>query len=290
MNTREIAQINKNAGGSTLTRRGGESAHTQIGDDMRGRLYVQVKSFDQLKISHIEALAAWWRGSGLSVRTCQNNMAHLRAALREVGREKFSLDARISNEALKIDKGSRAGTHRAPARADALRRIQGMKDGHREAAMLQLELGLRPREAIQAYESLTTWARELKNGQITVSKGTKGGKTRRVDLPDPEALTRAQEAVRRALEASARGKKPLIDSISLEGAARAYQREMASVGFSGEQASHALRCTFAQEQYLRHQLRTGDRSESLRRLSLDLGHGDGRGVYCVQVYLRNAAE
>lgn len=290
MNTREIAQINKNAGGSTLTRRGRESALTKIADDLRGRLNVQVKSFDQLKISHIEALAAWWRGSGLSVRTCQNNMAHLRAALREVGREKFSADPRISNAALGIDKGSRAGTHRAPARDDAIRRIESMKDGHREAARLQLELGLRAREAIQSYQSLATWSKELRSGQITVSKGTKGGKARRVDLSDPEALARAQEAIRRALEASAGGKKPLIDSISLEGAARAYQREMASVGFSGEQASHALRCTFAQEQYLRHQVQTGDRSEALRRLSLDLGHGDGRGIYCAQVYLRNAAE
>ena len=61
MNTREIAQINKNAGGSTLTRRGRESALTKIADDLRGRLNVQVKSFDQLKISHIEALAAHWR-------------------------------------------------------------------------------------------------------------------------------------------------------------------------------------------------------------------------------------
>lgn len=60
MNRREIAQINKNAGGSTLTRRGRESALMKIADDLRGRLNVQVKSFDQLKISHIEA----WRPTG----------------------------------------------------------------------------------------------------------------------------------------------------------------------------------------------------------------------------------
>lgn len=287
MNRREIAQINKNAGGSTLTRRGRESALMKIADDLRGRLNVQVKSFDQLKISHIEALAAHWRGSGMSVRTCQNNMAHLRAALREVGREKFVADRRISNEALGIDKGSRAGTHRAPARDDAIRRIESMKDGHREAARLQLELGLRAREAIQSYQSLPSWGRELeKTGRITVTAGTKGGRGRSVDLSNPEALGRAKEAIRRALTASGGGRKPLVASSSLEGAARSYQREMASVGFSGEQASHALRCAFAQDQYQRHLQQTGDRKEALRRLSLDLGHGDGRGVYCAQVYLK----
>lgn len=287
MNRREIAQINKNAGGSTLTRRGRESALMKIADDLRGRLNVQVKSFDQLKISHVEALAASWRGSGLSVRTCQNNMAHLRTALREVGREKFSADPRISNEALRIDKGSRAGTHRAPARDDAIRRIESMKDGHREAARLQLELGLRAREAIQSYKSLPSWGRELeKTGRITVTAGTKGGRGRSVDLSNPEALGRAKEAIRQALTASGGGRKPLVASSSLEGAARSYQREMASVGFSGEQASHALRCAFAQDQYQRHLQQTGDRKEALRRLSLDLGHGDGRGVYCAQVYLK----
>lgn len=287
MNRREIAQINKNAGGSTLTRRGRESALMKIADDLRGRLNVQVKSFDQLKISHIEALAASWRGSGLSVRTCQNNMAHLRTALREVGREKFSADPRISNEALKINKGSRAGTHRAPARDDAIRRIESMKAGHGEAARLQLELGLRAREAIQSYKSLPSWGRELeKTGRITVTAGTKGGRGRSVDLSNPEALGRAKEAIRQALTASGGGRKPLVASSSLEGAARSYQREMASVGFSGEQASHALRCAFAQDQYQRHLQQTGDRKEALRRLSLDLGHGDGRGVYCAQVYLK----
>jgi len=287
MNAREIAQINKNAGGSTLTRRGRESALMKIADDLRGRLNVQVKSFDQLKISHIEALAASWRGSGLSVRTCQNNMAHLRSALREVGREKFAADHRISNEALKINKGSRAGTHRAPARDDAIKRIEGMKDGHLEAARLQLELGLRAREAIQSYQSLPSWERELeKTGRITVTAGTKGGRARSVDLSSPEALGRAKEAIRQAMTASGGGRKPLIASSSLEGAARSYQREMARVGFSGEQASHALRCAFAQDQYQRHLQQTGDRKEALRRLSLDLGHGDGRGVYCAQVYLK----
>lgn len=223
----------------------------------------------------------------MSVRTCQNNMAHLRAALREVGREKFVADRRISNEALGIDKGSRAGTHRAPARDDAIRRIESMKDGHREAARLQLELGLRAREAIQSYQSLPSWGRELeKTGRITVTAGTKGGRGRSVDLSNPEALGRAKEAIRQALTASGGGRKPLVASSSLEGAARSYQREMASVGFSGEQASHALRCAFAQDQYQRHLQQTGDRKEALRRLSLDLGHGDGRGVYCAQVYLK----
>lgn len=290
MNNREISQITRNAGGSTLTRRGREIALNKIAVTLRADLNVQVKSFDQLKISHVERLAVHWLDSGLSVRTCQNNMAHLRTALREIGREKFAVDARLSNAALGIDKASRDGTHRAPTREDALRRIEAMKSGHQEAARLQLELGLRAREAIQSQQSLSSWARELeRHGRITVVHGTKGGRSRSVDLRDKKATGRALEAVLRALEASGRGRTPLVDSKSLQGAARAYQREMASVGFSGAEASHSLRCAFAREQYARHLDETGDRKEALARLSLDLGHGDGRGRYCAQVYLRAAS-
>lgn len=31
-----------------------------------------------------------------------------------------------------------------------------------------------------------------------------------------------------------------------------------------------------------------DRLEALARLSMDLGHGDGRERYCAQVYLKNS--
>lgn len=78
----------------------------------------------------------------------------------------------------------------------------------------------------------------------------------------------------------------LIESTSLEGAIKVYGREMKRVGFKGAEAPHALRYTWAQEQYARIRMKGMDESEALTRLSLDLGHGDGRGRYCKQTYLQ----
>lgn len=78
----------------------------------------------------------------------------------------------------------------------------------------------------------------------------------------------------------------IIPSATIEAAFRAYQREMNKAGFKGSEASHSLRYHWAREQFLAHLQRLGDRREALAALSMDLGHGDGRGRYCAQVYLK----
>ena len=284
--TRETSQITKSAGGSTLTRVGREANLNAISVQLKTELNIQVKSFSGLKVAHIEKLVSSWKDHGLSSRTMQNKMAHLRVALREVGREKFATDTRISNQSLGISGASRDGSHSSPGRAEIESRMSAMPPGARAAAGLQLELGLRSREAIQSVGSLSTWSKELaRTGMITVVHGTKGGKARVVDLRYPGAKEKAREAIRTAQEVAKDAKGKLITSETLQGAARAYQRAMAEAGFIGAEASHSLRCQFAQEQYERHLDTTGERSEALSKLSLDLGHGDGRGRYCAQVYL-----
>lgn len=288
MNNREISLITRNAGGSTLTRVGREANLNAIAKQLRSDLNVQVKSFAQLKVSHVERLVIHWQGQGLSTRSMQNKMAHIRAALTEVGRDKFAADARLSNKGLGISGASRSGTHQSPGRTEIEKRISSMAMGPAATSRLQLELGLRAREAIQSVQSLSTWQRELsKTGLITVVHGTKGGKARVVDLRDPDAKGKAREAIRTAQEVARDAKGKLITSETLQGAARAYQRAMAEAGFIGAEASHSLRCQWAQEQYERHMETTNDRAEALSKLSLDLGHGDGRGRYCAQVYLQS---
>ena len=61
---------------------------------------------------------------------------------------------------------------------------------------------------------------------------------------------------------------------------------MNGVGFKGSEASHSLRYQFAREQFAKYLEALGDKKEALAALSMDLGHGDGRGRYCEQVYLR----
>jgi hypothetical protein len=101
---------------------------------------------------------------------------------------------------------------------------------------------------------------------------------------------KALQAVQAAIGAAKANGGRLIPSKSLAGAARAYGRLCKKVGMTGKHASHALRCSYAQERFTMYMEQLGDRREALAATSLDLGHGDGRGTHVAQVYLKNAAE
>ena len=60
----------------------------------------------------------------------------------------------------------------------------------------------------------------------------------------------------------------------------------ARAGLVGEDSNHGLRRLFAHRQVV-HYLQSGlSREEALARLSNDLGHGDGRGRWVENNYLR----
>jgi hypothetical protein len=168
--------------------------------------------------------------------------------------------------------------------AQALQAAQELDAGFASALALQRELGLRAREAVQSIESLARWEKALERGErVRVIHGTKGGRPRETGAVDRD---RALVAVREA-RAVARDRGTLIESVSLQGAMRAYGRFCERIGLTGEHASHALRCLYAQERFAQHLEACGDnRKEALAETSLDLGHGDGRGTYVAQVYLR----
>ena len=167
-------------------------------------------------------------------------------------------------------------------------RVDALETEARVCANLQIIFGLRAREAISCGPSLVAWSYEAKNNYILVSRGTKGGKSRRVNLLTDEQMTLASIIIDEAIQIAKNHDGNLIKSSSLEGAARSYQREMLRVGFRGHEASHCLRYEFSVKQFLQYQsMNSGDEGESLARLSLDLGHGSGRGRYCKQVYLRS---
>jgi len=235
---------------------------------------------------HIERYISMQKEAGVSIRTLQNRVSHIRGELRAMGRHQLAEHERLSCKALGISGASRAGTHRALSQeqyqavlTDARQRHQGF------AACLELqrELGLRMSEAIQCGDSLRSWEKALQqNRSVRILHGTKGGRARDTMPNDHQ---KALEAVQNALQALKEGEGRLIPSKTLEGATKAYGRLCISVGLKGEHASHALRCSYAQERYLLHLERLGDRKEALAATSLDLGHGDGRGTYVAQVYL-----
>ncbi|PKO29615.1 MAG: DNA-binding protein [Betaproteobacteria bacterium HGW-Betaproteobacteria-9] len=292
MNRNEINRINQHTGGSTLTKKGRESTLLAFAQTLRATLNIQVRSFGDLKIEHIRRYVEYTRAQGVSNRTLQNQMSRLRTALRVCGRDKFANDKKISNKSIGIGRASRNGTHVPFNSIEENKRIGSISDpGVQAAARLQREMGLRMQEAIRSIDSLSTWMKELQShGLVTIIHGTKGGRRRIVDFNVGNAKCTAINAVQNAIEVLQK-QSELVASKSLQGACRKYQRELAAVGFSGAQASHSLRCSWAQDQYFRHLTATQDnRMESLSRLSLDLGHGDGRGRYCRQVYLKNSAK
>lgn len=279
-----------NQTGSTLTKVAREHTLKHLAQSLR-QVGMNVK-LENIAAKHIERYIEMQKDAGLSARTLQNRMTHIRTELSAIGRDKLAKSERLSGAALGIDGANRDGTHRALNQAQydqVIERAQAMDRPDFAAAIeLQRELGLRAREAIQCASSLKSWERALqRGGRVHVLHGTKGGRARDTLANNPQ---KALQAVQRALEAVKENGGRLIPSKSLQGAAKAYGRLCASVGLTGEKASHALRCSYAQERFAIYLEQLGDRREALAATSLDLGHGDGRGTYVAQVYLKNAPE
>lgn len=69
-----------------------------------------------------------------------------------------------------------------------------------------------------------------------------------------------------------------------------WRGALSEVGLSGNYTPHSLRYAWAQDA-IRHYLAQGfSDKEALALTSMDLGHGDGRGRYVVQVYGRHEEE
>jgi site-specific recombinase XerD len=274
-----------NQTGSTLTKVAREHALKHLVSSLR-QASMNVK-LAHITSRHIERYVSMQKDAGVSDRTLQNRMAHIRGELRSIGREKLADSERLSSSALGISGASRDGTHRALSQAQygqALELARAMHPGFAACLELQHELGLRMREAIQCGPSLKGWERSLMRGEmVRVVHGTKGGRERDSRANDPQ---KALQAVQKALQATKQGEGRLIPSQTLQGAARAYGRLCGAAGLTGEHASHALRCMYAQQRFALHLEQLGDRREALAATSLDLGHGDGRGTYVAQVYLR----
>lgn len=287
MNKSEIKAIVNSARGSTLTKEARSANLSATAKDLKLSINIQIKSFGDLKTQHLAKLVDFWKSEGKSTRTIQNRLAHMRVALRVLDRQKFADSAQNSNASLGASGGSRGGTHTVPTKEVITEKIGNLPPGCKEAAQLQLTLGLRAQEAIQSNQSLRLWEKQLERGdRVTVLHGTKGGRARDVFLTSEKAAQDALEAVRAAIAVMDEQDGLLVASRSLEGANRSYQRAMNDAGFKGSQASHSLRYQFARAQFRGYLDRGFDRKEALSALSMDLGHGDGRGRYCAQVYLR----
>jgi site-specific recombinase XerC len=287
MRKNEISKLSGKIGGSTLTKEARNHSVKHLFDSLKS-VNLMVSHLNDLKAKHIEQYIEIQKQSGVSSRTLQNRMTHIRTMLKQLGRHQLATHERLSSKGLGIADACRDGTHQTLAKTayEAVLRAANDKNEVTGALMvLQRELGLRAREAVQCGASLQSWKQSLERGApVRVLHGTKGGRLRD---SYPNDTAKALEAVKTALIAfTANEGRGVIASVSLEGAARAYGRDCAAAGLKGAHASHCLRYAYAQDRFEHHLRTLGERKEALAATSLELGHGDGRGTYIAQVYLR----
>jgi hypothetical protein len=286
MRKSEISKVSGKMGGSTLTKEARNHSLEHLNKTLNADNF-SVPSLSVLKAKHVERYIEIQKEKGVSDRTLQNRMTHIRTTLKEIGRHQLADHDRLSSKGLGIDGANRDGTHRAlepDAYAAVLAAAQARSVGFGACIALQRELGLRARESVQSVASLKSWKQAIERGHaVRVQHGTKGGRGRDTMPVDKE---RALEAVKSAIAAASDNGGYLVRGDSLESAMQAFHRDCAAVGLKGENASHCLRYAYAQERFEQLLERLGDRREALAATSHELGHGDGRGTYIAQVYLK----
>ncbi|MCG3460810.1 integrase domain-containing protein [Xenorhabdus bovienii] len=280
----------RQAGGSFVTVADRERIARQYLDYLKDN-GIKLRQMDSLKAKHIERYIAGRKANQVNHRTLQNEMSVLRAILAQAGKHKLADpgNARLSNRALGIADTSRKGTKTALTPTAFREIFQQVEQKDRSvAAVMQLAyvLGLRTKEAVEAYKSLVTWKKTLENGHTSVRVvfGTKGGRPRQTIILDREAL---QHAIAYAECEQAGRSGRLIDKPTITQAIDRYRYIVRSAGLNGNKAPHSMRYHFAQQSGAHYTAQGFSEREVLALVSMDLGHGDGRGRYIRQVYYRN---
>jgi site-specific recombinase XerD len=239
-----------------------------------------------LTARQLKGFVAFRLEKGISARSIQNEMSHIRRALEGAGRAHFAQDT-FSNRELGVPSASRIGAGKVVDPNVLQLALDRAPADTRALIELSRSLGLRERETIMAGNSLREWARALADGQpIIVRDGTKGGRARSVVVA-PSGQERGLRAVKSAL-AILRQQKQLVVSKSLKSAVEQHSDRLARLGLKGENSGHSLRRAFAMEQYQHYVSQGCGEKVALSRTSNDLGHGDGRGRWVFNNYIKNS--
>lgn len=247
----------------------------------------QLRDPGSVRLKDIRAFIEREKAKGVSVRTLQNRLSHLRGVCEAAGCRWIN-DHQATNEALIGSKSTRGGTKTATSDEDFRKLIKNadrISPGLGALLRLERRLGLRSMEAIRSIPSLKTWLKSIKDGKpLEVVFGTKGGKKRSVDVPD---YGQAWNAVKRAMTVLSKNEGRWFEgSPDLKSQVRNMRKTAREVGLKGAQSMHSLRYAFTRERYERYVTEGLSDREALAATSLDLGHGDGRGRYIQHVYLR----
>ncbi|MEQ4903589.1 integrase domain-containing protein [Enterobacter hormaechei] len=285
--SKQLVTLARQAGGSFKT----VSDRSKIADRLAirmAKLNIQIRDVKHVKTHHIERYIQSRLAENISKRTIQNEMAAIRAILSAAGRSKLAdpQHEHLNNAALGLSGASRDGTKVAISNERyhrALASISMRDTGVAAAVRLARVLGLRTEEAVQAAKSLKTWQRALINGEprLRIVFGTKGGRPRDTTVLDHHQVL---SVVNEALQHVDQNNGKLIDKLSLHSAIDRYRNVVREAGLTGKYAPHSLRYAWANDALTFHQRRGLSRDEARAMVSMDLGHGDGRGRYVARVY------
>ncbi|MEB0866239.1 integrase domain-containing protein [Citrobacter youngae] len=287
----EMKALAKKAGGSFKTVDDRIHIVQRFSRHLRS-LNIQIQRVAQIKVRHIECYIQARLAQEIGKRTLQNEMAALRGVLQQAGRRQVAEHERLTNKALGLAGASRNGTNRAITPEYYQQVLEAARDKDAGLAVtLELArlMGLRSQEAVQCCQSLKTWKQALERGEtrLTVVFGTKGHRPRETIIQDTGAVKKALD---NALSVAELRNGRLIDQPSLQKAMNYWRGALAEAGLTGNYTPHSLRYAWAQDA-IRHYLAQGfSDKEALALTSMDLGHGDGRGRYVVQVYGRREEE
>lgn len=282
----------------TLARQGGGSFKTvsdrsKIASRFSERLAtlnIQIRDVSHIKTKHIENYIRSRQDENISSRTLQNEMAAIRSILSQGGRNVLANPSheKLSNQALNISGASREGTKVAISNERLKETILTVSEKDRGIAIgIQLAryLGLRAEETVQSAKSINTWRKSLQAGEnnVRVVFGTKGGRPRDATVFQKEKVLSLLNEAARYVEGN-NGK--LIDKPSLHQALDRYHNVLRESGMTGVHSPHSLRYAYSQDAVNYHLGNGMSRKEAEALVSMDLGHGDGRGAYVARVYNR----
>lgn len=284
---------------SHLTREGYERIGADFATFLVHAGFTHLSSAEDLGGRHlrafIKAKTTPSQGDAPSIRALQNEAAILRGIYRAAGLSAIADAPELSNRALGISGGSRIG-RKTPLTPEEFQSIQEKAKSMRRpgiAAMLKLALvfGLRHFEALMAnVETLKRWLIEVEiDGAIVVARGTKGGRSRRVIVTNS---VDAIDAISTAIAIADKQGGYLVTQHDGRPArdlrhARSIARNWCS---RNGVTPHALRYGFAQRRFLELLAKGVSKREALALISLDLGHGSGRGRWASSVYLRSISQ
>ncbi|HEY2453777.1 MAG TPA: integrase domain-containing protein [Scandinavium sp.] len=289
-----MSKLHKNL--SALARRA-EGSFKTIADRMKiahrfaDRLLVlniQIRDMRHVKTSYIRQYIRSRQEENIASRTLQNEMSVIRSLLKLAGKTAMADPTHpvLNNRALGIAGASREGTKVAIPEMvyqQALQQVFIKNEGAGCVMALSRLLGLRAEEAVQSAKSLQTWQRALIRGEskIRVVFGTKGGRPRDTTVLKPAETLRAIES---ALACVARQNGKLIDKPALHLAIEQYRNVVRDAGLTGKHSPHSLRYAWAMDAIQHYRQQGFSEKEALAMVSMDLGHGDGRGYYVARVY------